>query len=261
MRRFVQALSSGSGLPPSLPDGVRSALVQLPDRYNISLRQPAGAMLAIDGLWHVGELLWGLIPSWEREPATRYSTQAARLERAPRSRMYRRAWAARRCLVPMTGYYKWDRGDAASERSRRQPYFVQAADGSVLFAAGLWECWTGTHADRDGATAAADREDDVPPVDPVYSFTVLTHPNAAIPAPLTPDGPVFIPAHALDEWVSVDPRAAMRLALRAPTPKLEAYAVSRRVADRRVDHYSLLEPADPQEVAPEHVDPDEVDDG
>jgi putative SOS response-associated peptidase YedK len=249
VRRFVQALSSGSGLPPSLPDGVRRALVELPDRYNISVRQPAGVLLAIDGLWHVGPLLWGLIPSWEREPATRYSTQAARLERAPRSRMYRRAWAARRCIVPMTGYYKWDRGEA-----RRQPYFVQASDGSVLFAAGLWECWQGTQATE------CEEGDDAPPVEPVYSFTVLTHPNDAIPAPLTPDGPVFLPSDQFDEWVTADPRRAMRLALRVPTPALEAYPVSRRVADRRIDHFSLLEPADPHEVAPEHVDPDEVDD-
>jgi putative SOS response-associated peptidase YedK len=247
VRRFVQALSSGSGLPPSLPDGVRHALVQLPDRYNISLRQPAGVLLAIDGLWHVGQLLWGLIPSWEREPATRYSTQAARLERAPRSRMYRRAWAARRCVVPMTGYYKWDRASP-----RRQPWFVQASDGAVLFAAGLWECWEGKHA-KDGEDA------DASPAEPVYSFTVLTHPNDAIPAPLTPDGPVFLPADQLDEWVATDPRRAMRLALRAPTPPLEAYAVSRRVADRRIDHYSLLEPADPAEAQVEYGDPDEFD--
>jgi putative SOS response-associated peptidase YedK len=244
VRRFVQALSSGSGLPPSLPEGVRLALTQLPDRYNISVRQPAGVMLAIDGLWHVGQLQWGLIPSWEREPATRYSTQAARLERAPRSRMYRRAWAARRCVVPMTGYYKWDRADG-----RRQPWFVQASDGSALFVAGLWECWEGKHADQ---------APDAPLPEPVYSFTVLTQANDAIPAPLTPDGPVFLPADALDEWVSTDPRRAMRLALRAPTPPLEAYAVSRRVADRRIDHYSLLEPADPAEGHVDYDDPDEL---
>lgn len=246
MRRFVQALSSGSGLPSALPEGVRVALAQLPDRYNISVRQPAGVLLAIDGLWHVGQLQWGLIPSWETEPATRYSTQAARLERAPKSRMYRRAWAARRCVVPLTGYYKWDRS-----ASKRQPWFVQASDGAVLFAAGLWECWQGKDAKDD------DVIDGTPPAEPVYSFTVLTHPNEGIPAPLTPDAPVFLPADELDEWVSTDPRRAMRLALRAPTPKLEAYPVSRRVADRRIDHYSLLEPADPAEAAGDFGDTDE----
>ena len=247
MRRFVQALSSGSGLPP-LPGGVHAALVHLPDRYNVSGRQLAGVVLAIDGMWHVGQLRWGLIPSWEKEPATRYSTQSARLERAPKSRMYRRAWASRRCVVPITGYYKWDR-----DSKPRQPYFVQAADGAVLFAAGLWERW---HADRE--EGASDAHDGEPPaVDDVYSFTVLTHPCDAVPAPLFPDGPVFLPHDSFDEWVSTDPRRAMRLALRAPVPRLEAYPVSRRVADRRLDHYSLLEPADPAEALHGGFDPDE----
>jgi putative SOS response-associated peptidase YedK len=248
MRRCVQALSSGSGLPPSLPAGVRTALMELPDRYNISVRQLAGVMLAIDGLWHVGQFVWGLIPSWEKEPATKYSTQTARLERAPKSRMYRRAWAARRCLLPITGYYKWDR-----ESTPRRPYFIQAADGGVLFAAGLWERWEGAREEADGD--AHDGEEPAP--EAVYSFTVLTHPCAAIPAPLFPDGPVFLPAASFDEWVTTDPRRAMRLALRAPPPVLEAYPVSRRVADRRLDEYSLLEPADPAELLPTGFDPDE----
>jgi putative SOS response-associated peptidase YedK len=249
MRRFVQALSSGSGLPPSLPAGVRDALVQLPDRYNLSVRQPAGVLLAMHETWHVGRFLWGLVPSWEPSPETKYSTQAARLERAPRSRLYRRAWAERRCLVPITGYYKWDR-----DSSPRRPYFVQAADGAVLFAAALWECWTGSH------SPPTDDGNRLPP-EPVYSFAVLTHPNPAVPAPLTPDGPVFLPADRFDEWVTTDPRRALRLALRATTPALEAYPVSRRVADRRLDHYSLLEPADPLEPPLEgDLDPDALED-
>ena len=247
MRRFVQALSSGSGLPASLPQGVRAALVELPDHYNISVRQPAGVLLAMHETWHVGRLRWGLVPSWEPEPATRYSTQAARLERAPKSRLYRRAWAERRCLVPITGYYKWDRS------SKRQPYFVQAADGAVLFAAALWECWTGSH------MAPSDDGNLLPP-EPVYSFAVLTHPNPAIPEPLTPDGPVFLSADVFDEWVTTDPRRALRIALRATAPRLEAYAVSRRVADRRLDDYSLLEPADPLEAPLDGLDDDIEDD-
>jgi hypothetical protein len=36
--------------------------------------------------------------------------------------------------------------------------------------------------------------------------------------------------------------------------------VSRRVADRRVDHYSLLEPADPAEAVGEEFDAEAEDD-
>ena len=40
MRRFVQALSSGTGIAESVPVGVRAALAAFPDRYNIAVRKP-----------------------------------------------------------------------------------------------------------------------------------------------------------------------------------------------------------------------------
>lgn len=219
MRRFVQAFSGGSGLSPALPTTLVEHLAQLPDRYNISIRQQAGIVFIQEQRWKMAEMAWGLIPSWEPEPSTRYSTQTARLDRAPSSRMYRRAWSARRCVLPINGYYKWDR-----ESSPRQPYFIQASSGEVLFAAALWSAW------GDSATGE------------LLSFSILTHPNPAIPAPLVADGPLFVPPERIAEWIQADPRAASRLLQRMPQSSLEAYAVSRRVANRKLDDYSLLEP-------------------
>ena len=175
MRRFVQALA-GADFDPAVPEGVRAALASLPDRYNVSVRGFAGVLFIQDGRWKLAEMSWGLVPSWEKEPSTKYSTQAARLERAPTSRLYRRAWATRRCLLPLNGYYKWDR-----EVKPAQPYFIQSARGEVLFAAALWALWGGV---EDG----------------LLSFSVLTHPNPAIPAPLVPDGPRFVPPAMLADW-------------------------------------------------------------
>ena len=217
MRRFVQALS-GASIDPLVPEGVRAALAALPERYNVSIRGFAGILFIREGRWKVGEMSWGLVPSWEKQPSTQYSTQAARLERAQSSRLYRRAWATRRGLLPLNGYYKWDRAVKPP-----QPYFIQAADGQVLFAAALWSLWG---SEEDG----------------LLSFSVLTHPNAAIPEPLVPDGPRFVPPGRLAEWIQADPAKAKRWLLAQPQPKLEAYAVSRRVANRKLDDYSLLEP-------------------
>ncbi|MGH8076572.1 MAG: SOS response-associated peptidase [Lysobacter sp.] len=230
MRRFVQALSTGVGLPPTLPRALHDLIAALPDRYNISIRQPAGVLRDVDGRWDVSELQWGLIPAWEKQPSTRYSTQTARLERAATSRMYRKAWEARHCLVPMTGYYKWDRASTP-----RQPYFIQPSDGNVLFAAGLWERWT----DRESPETHLD------------SFAMLTTNNPAIPAPLVPDGPVFVGARYLEDWMTCGGRRCMRVLRNCVQPELEAYPVSRRVADRRLDSYDLLEPADPAELVGE----------
>lgn len=232
MRRFVQALSAGAGLPATLPSTLRESIIALPDRYNISIRHAAGVLRELDGRWDVGELQWGLIPAWEKQPTTRYSTQTARLERAGKSRMYRKAWESRHCLVPMTGYYKWDRTS-----SPRQPYFILPSDGSVLFAAGLWERWTdpdcpGNHLD---------------------SFALLTTANAAIPSPLVPDGPVFVGARDMENWITRGGRLGLRVLLDSTQPILEAYPVSRRVADRRLDSYDLLEPVDVAEVLVEDL--------
>lgn len=219
MRRFVQALAGDPGLSPSLPATVLEQLRRLPDRYNVSVGQSAGLIFTDTDRCMVAEMLWGLIPSWEPQPSTRYSTQTARLEHAPTSRLYRRAWAGRRCVLPLNGYYKWDRTSTP-----RQPYFIQASSGAPLYAAALWSAWGEAEAAR------------------VLSFSVLTRANATIPAPLFPDGPCFLPAARLLEWMRADPREAQHIALHGEQPRLEAYAVSRRVANRKLDDYSLLEP-------------------
>lgn len=104
-----------------------------------------------------------------------------------------------------------------------QPYFIQSTRGEVLFAAALWSLW-GSEADG------------------LLSFSVLTHPNAAIPAPLVPDGPRFVPPAQLAQWIQAEPARAQRWLLAQKQPALEAFAVSRRVANRKLDDYSLLEP-------------------
>ena len=217
MRRFVQALS-GASIDAAVPDGVRGALVEFPDRYNLAVRSPAAIVFIQDARWKVASMSWGLVPSWEKEPSTRYSTQTARLERARESRLYRSAWAQRRCVLPFNGYYKWDR-----DSKPMQPYFIQAADGGVLFAAAMWSLWGEVDSGH-------------------LSFSVLTHEQPAIPAPLVPDGPRFVPPSMLAEWIDADPRQAARWLLRQPQPELEAYAVSRRVANRKLDEPTLLEP-------------------
>jgi len=223
MRRFVQAFAPGM-LPASTPRAVGAALCLLPERYNIAVRKPAGVVLERDGALAVEEFDWGLVPRWSKLPETKYTTMTARLERAPRSRIFRRPWETQRCVVPMNGYYKWDRAARPP-----QPYFIQAQSGEALFAAGLWDHW----------------EKDEPQL---YSFAVLTGPNRAIPPPLVPDGPVFLPADRIEGWIE-GPWFPMRFLAQARQPALEAYPVSRRIQGRDADDYTLLEPVDPLEDA------------
>lgn len=236
MRRFVQAFTPDA-LPDALPPGVAAALAACHERYNIAVRKPAAVVFDRgDGL-RVEDFDWGLVPSWSKLPETGYTTVTARLERAPQSRIYRRAWESRRCVVPMTGYYKWDRTAKPA-----RPFFIQSCNGEALFAAGLWDRWP----------ADAPRH---------HTFTVLTAQNAAIPPPLVADGPVFLPASQLAAWIA-GPPSPMRFLTRWPQPVLEAYPVSRRIRDRDLDDYTLLEPADAADggAGPEDDGPFDEDD-
>lgn len=235
MRRFAQAFIAEL-LPHALDPSVREALARAPERYNIGVRKPAAVIFDRgDGL-DVQDFAWGLVPSWSKLPETKYTTVTARLDRAPSSRIYRRAWETRRCVVPMTGYYKWDR---ATKPAR--PYFIQSRNGEPLFAAGLWDRWP------------ADEPE-------LHTFSVLTMANAAIPPPLVPDGPVFLPADRVAAWIA-GPRFADRFLAQMPQPTLDAYPVSRAIRDREIDDYTLLEPVDPRDaIPPEPADEEWLDD-
>ena len=176
MRRFVQSFSEES-LPRGVPATLVAALAACPDRFNIAVRKPAAVILDRGEGLVVEDFDWGLIPSWSKLPETKYTTVTARLDRAPRSRIFKRPWEQRRCIVPLNGYYKWDRSVKPPA-----PYFIEASDGGALFAAGLWELW----------------EREAPPL---LSFAILTRPNDAIPPPLVPDGPVFLPSAQWEDWI------------------------------------------------------------
>ena len=232
MRRFVQAIAADA-VPDVLPVEIGAVLPDAPPRYNIASNGDALVLLMHDGEVAVDTLRWGLVPRWSKLPETAYSTITARLDRAPTSRIYARPWASRRCVVPMNGYYKWDRSGA-----RPVPHFIQSRSGELLFAAGVWDLW--------------ERE---PP--PLASFALLTMPNTAIPRPLSPDGPLFLPASNILDWLS-DPAPDPARIASTSQPELEAYPVSKRIRSRDVDDYTLLEPAAPDapDETGDDVDPD-----
>ena len=221
MRRFVQAFSSISDLPASWPSAMRAVVGTCPDHYNLGKGDEAWVLRHVGGILTATRMRWGLIPRWSKTPETSYTTITARLERAARSRIFGKPWQTQRCLIPMTGYYKWD-------RSVRPPipHFIQAQDGHVLCAAGLWERW----------------EQDEAEDPPFESFTILTHPNAVIPAPLTPDGPVFVEGTAAKNWLSGPSMLAGHTLRRSKTPALGSYPVSHAYRDRARSDYTLIEP-------------------
>lgn len=105
-------------------------------RYNIAPSQEIAAVRLQAGERHLASLRWGLIPFWSKDARIGYRMFNARAETAHRLPVFRAAFRSRRCLIPVSGFYEWDR-----RGKNRQPWHIRRADGAPLALAGLWEQW------------------------------------------------------------------------------------------------------------------------
>ena len=107
-------------------------------RYNIT---PGTGIVAIledrdKGGRRAEVLHWGLVPSWAKDPDIGFKLINARSETIADKPSYRDAYRYRRCIVPASGFYEWDR-----RKSPRQPYYFHPANADFLALAGIWEHW------------------------------------------------------------------------------------------------------------------------
>ncbi|GAA2179569.1 SOS response-associated peptidase [Brooklawnia cerclae] len=84
-------------------------------------------------------LRWGLVPSWSTSAATGARMINARLETVTTKPSFKRAFAARRCLLPADGYYEWYPATAAG-RAYKQPFYIHPHEG-LMAMAGIYEFW------------------------------------------------------------------------------------------------------------------------
>lgn len=85
---------------------------------------------------------WGLVPSWSKDPRGGARMINARVETVAEKPAFRRAFAARRCLIPADGFYEWQTENSPGEKKpHKQPWFIRPTDGGLLVMAGLYEFW------------------------------------------------------------------------------------------------------------------------
>lgn len=80
---------------------------------------------------------WGLVPSWAKDLTIGSRMINARSETAAEKPSFRSAWSKRRCLIPVDGFYEWEKLGS----KKKQPWLIHATDRSPLLLAGLWESW------------------------------------------------------------------------------------------------------------------------
>jgi putative SOS response-associated peptidase YedK len=195
-------------------------------------------------------LRWGLVPFWAKDPAIGSKMINARMETVTEKPAFRRAFAARRCLLPADGYYEWYPTDRKGKNGKplKQPFFIHPADGSVMAMAGLYEIW------RD-----LTRDDD----DPQrfrWTCTVLTTRAEDAVGHIHDRMPLLVERGRYAAWLdpSVSDRSLlMDLLVPAAPGRLEAYPVSTAVNSVRNNGPELTQPlpAEPPPAEPPPAGP------
>lgn len=186
-------------------------------------------------------LVWGLVPSWAKDAKGGARLINARVETVAEKPSFRRAFAARRCLLPADGFYEWYSPEASERvlgrvpagRGRKQPFFIHRADGSLLVMAGIYEIWRDPQRDPSEESAW------------LRTCAVITTEATDAIGQIHDRMPMVVPRESWDAWLDPglsEPATALEL-LRVTEPAaLEAYAVSTAVNAVANNDPSLLEP-------------------
>lgn len=201
----------------ALADG----LTDFSARYNVAPSQ-LGPVIPNREPRRLAWFRWGLVPAWAKAVRLGSKMINARSETVAEKPAFKAALARRRCLVPASGFYEWQKTGGA-----KRPHFIRLKSGRPFALAGLWEVW------------------DKGP-EPLFSFTILTTEPNELVARLHDRMPVILPAEAWPRWLDPapgDPRALRALLGPYPADQLQAYPVSSRVNSPAHEGPELIEPA------------------
>ena len=224
--RYTQT-ASGDEVAEAFALGEREALAP---RYNICPTQKA-AVVRVDpdtgrrGLVH---LTWGLVPRTALGEERGHIN--ARAESAWERPTFAEAFAERRCLVPATGFYEWQKLDDG----KRRPWLLRLAASGPFAFAGLWEPASA----QPGASP---------------TFTILTTEPNDLARVVHDRMPVILDPEDYARWLDPDRvPAELRPLLRPfPAAAMTAYPVSPRVNSPANDDPACLDPAEEPPSGPQ----------
>jgi putative SOS response-associated peptidase YedK len=234
--RFVGAFSA-----ESLVDEMTEALVAIDmtldvgsdnklfaANYNTAPTHTVPILRHVESVVIVNPMQWGLVPSWSKDPSVGSKMINARSETITEKPSFRQSVPDRRCIIPMSGFYEWDRTDP----KRKVPYFVTREDGRLMLVAGIWT--------------------PSPALEGRHTFSLITRESVDDLSHIHSRSPVELHAEDALDWMC-NPVPPLELFQPEMQPRFRARKVSTLVNSVRNNSESLL--AEYQEVV-EDKDPD-----
>jgi putative SOS response-associated peptidase YedK len=210
----------------------------LGQNFNVAPTQDIyGLVGAPDGSARLSVFHWGLVPGWAKDRTIGSRMINARVETLADKPVFEKLLRAKRCIVPMGGFYEWRdpvEGGPVNAKGKpvKRPVYVHRRDDEPLAAAGLWAAWKDP-SDPEGRF--------------LHSATVITTSATRLMEELHDRMPVLLPERSWAAWL--DPSnhdlAALSHLLADPEDDdvLELRPVTTAVNNVRNNGPELLEPS------------------
>ncbi|QHW34415.1 SOS response-associated peptidase [Paenibacillus rhizovicinus] len=192
-------------------------------KFNVA---PGQMVLAVinDGTKNkLGELKWGLVPSWAESIKLGNKMINARSETVWDKPAFRPLMSRKRCIIPADGFYEWQQQDD----NRKQPMRIVRRDRKLFSMAGLYDTWTSAEGIK------------------LSTCTILTTAPNSLMAPIHDRMPVILQREDEATWLDRsmnDPQVLNRLLQPFPAEQLEAYPVGAGVGSVKKDDDSCIAP-------------------
>jgi putative SOS response-associated peptidase YedK len=194
-------------------------------RFNIAPSQPV-AVVPNDGKNKLDFYVWGLIPSWAKDPQIGNRLINARSETLSEKPSFRNAFRRRRCLILADGFYEWKSAEL-NGRTVKTPMYIRLLSGQPFALAGLWEVWFSADGSR------------------ILSTTIITTEPNSLMAEIHNRMPVILPPEHYAQWLDPgEPELSQLQPLLTafPASEMTAFPVSKRVNDPANDTPECIRP-------------------
>ena len=173
---------------------------------NVSPGQQIPAVIRRDNKNILATFLWGLIPSWAKDPSIGARLINARAETVNEKSSFKNAFRQRRCLIVADGFYEWK-----NEGKKKIPYYFYLKSGKPFGFAGLYESWL------------------APEKKTVETCTIITTQANSLIQPIHGRMPVIIPGNQEEIWLKnevLDTSSLLELLMPYPAEQMECKMVN-----------------------------------
>jgi putative SOS response-associated peptidase YedK len=195
-------------------------------RYNAAPGQWIPAILGTDrreASWNrIGELRWGLVPSWASDDRAGAKMLNIRSETVSEKPAFRRLLQRKRCLIPADGFYEWK-----GSGRQKQPYRFLLRSGEPFGMAALYDTWAAS----DGSK--------------LHTCTILTTNANELVSEVHHRMPVILSPEGEKLWLDRDIQTSSELtSLLQPyaSDRMRSYEVDSKVGSVRWDEPACIEP-------------------